>query len=275
MAQVLTPVASDMFTLPIDADLPSQRRPHTPPYTPHRHKIDLERRPSPAPSIHPTETCSPAKLQQQQGSTQAQDTVIVQELDDLEIAHLREVEIIYPSELEEHSEEGVAYNQADAGHASDSDVVESEAGIARKLARMHCDDNNADEAEMRRVRQMRRAAKRLSQRIYKRSHSTSMKSDSEVTDMDALDDHDLSRSARRLRRKVEEVQDVDMADSPPYADLSAGDDLPTARPAQSKRLRGASDGTADQHRSRSTHRPSSWSARQDEVDQDDEMHLSD
>lgn len=261
-----------MFACAGDLDLSTQTRPQTPPYTPHRSKIQVERTSSPAPSVHPAETSSPAKLQQHD-NTPVQDNVFVQELNEVEIALLRHVEYVYPAELEERSDEGRYDEDAEDGADSSSDVNGSDTGISRKLARMHCND---PEAEMQRLRQERRSSKRMSLRTYKRSHSTSIKSDLETIDNEALPDHDLSRSARRLRRKVEEQQADTIADalmSDDRSEQSVDEDSPSRRAEKRSKILLSSNPAFLSH-TPATSRSTPWQVRNREAEQDDEMRLS-
>lgn len=174
-----------------EASLSSHHGPATPPYTPAKNKRRLERSDSPASSIHPAETSSPAKklLKRANG-----DTIRVEELNDSDVGYLTDVELIYPEELEElDADSDYEHHEADA--------EDSDSGISGKFSKLHCDERK-EEAEMTKKRRERRLSRRTGSRIFKRSHSQSVKSESEVTDTDALDDQDVEASARRLRRKV-------------------------------------------------------------------------
>lgn len=169
-------------------------RPHTPPYTPHRNKGKrrLERSDSPASSIHPAETTSPAKKAAKRA---ALDNVRVEELADGDVGFLTDMDVVYPEELEE-----VPTSDGD-DELSSSDGEHSDSGIARRLSRLRCGDENA-EAVFEKGRRLRRMSKRMGSRIFKRSHSQSVKSDTDITDADAMDDQDVAASQRRLRRRV-------------------------------------------------------------------------
>lgn len=166
--------------------------PHTPPYTPHHSKRPLERNDSPASakSIHPTETSSPAKKAAKQ---QVEDGIWVEELTEGDAGYITDVDVVYPEELEEV--------ESDSEHDSDSADADSESGdeISSRLSRLECDDSPEAEFEKRRAEHRR---KRRDSRIFKRSHSQSVKSDTDVTDPEAMADHDVAASARRLRRRV-------------------------------------------------------------------------
>ncbi|KAK5124350.1 hypothetical protein LTR85_001567 [Meristemomyces frigidus] len=169
-------------------------RPRTPPYTPHRNKGKrrLERSDSPASSVHPAETTSPAKKAAKRAAV---DNVQVEELAEGDLGFLTDIDVVYPEELEE-----VPSSDGD-DELSSSDGEQSDTGIARRLSRLRCGDENA-EAEFEKGRRLRRMSKRMGSRIFKRSHSQSVKSDTDVTDPDAMDGQDVATSQRRLRRRV-------------------------------------------------------------------------
>lgn len=201
MAQIVDGRQSTFHFLP-DSRLQSRSRPQTPPYTPARGKLSLgsSRAASPASSIHPTETTSPPKkLASKLKTDDVLDTVRVEELTETEIAFMGQTELILPSGFEEY--EDIEREDIEHSDGSESDAAGSDAAMAHKLSQLYCEDASG-EAEMRRARRQRRLSKRAGYRIFKRSHSQSVKSDSEVTDTDARDDHDLSSKARRLRRRV-------------------------------------------------------------------------
>jgi len=174
-----------------EASLSSRNGPATPPYTPAKNKRRLERSDSPASSIHPAETSSPAKklLKRANG-----DTIRVEELNDSDMGYLTDMELVYPEELEE-----LDADTDDQHHEADAE--DSDSGISGRFSKLHCDERK-EEAEMAKKRRERRLSRRTSSRLFKRSHSQSVKSESDVTDTDALDDQDVEASARRLRRKV-------------------------------------------------------------------------
>lgn len=174
-----------------EASLPGNI-PHTPPYTPHRAKRRLERSDSPAStkSIHPAETSSPAKKAAKRFTT---DDVKVEELTEGDAGYMTDLDVVYPHELEEVESD----SSTDLG-GSEND--ESDSGITTGLSRLNCDDS--PEAEFEKKRRDKHLRKRTNSRVYKRSHSQSVKSDTETTDPDAMADHDLSASARRLRRRM-------------------------------------------------------------------------
>jgi hypothetical protein len=167
--------------------------PHTPPYTPHRSKRPLERNDSPASvkSIHPAETSSPAKKAARQ---QVEDGIRVEELTEGDAGYITDVDVVYPHELEEV--------ESDSERESDSSDEGSESGdeISSRLSRLGCDDS--PEAEFEKKRRAEHRRKRRDSRVFKRSHSQSVKSDADVTDPEAMADHNVAASARRLRRRV-------------------------------------------------------------------------
>ena len=170
----------------------SSNYPHTPPYTPHRTKRGLERSGSPASarSIQPAETSSPAK---KAARRYVSDDVKVEELTEGDAGYITDVDVVYPQELEE-----IESDSDDESASSRND--DSDGGITNRLSRLDCDDS--PEAEFERKRREKHLRKRMDARVFKRSHSQSVKSDTETTDPDAMADHDLSASARRLRRRV-------------------------------------------------------------------------
>ena len=172
--------------------------PHTPPYTPHRTKRPLERNDSPASarSIHPAETSSPAKRAPKRC---IKDDVTVEELTEGDAGYITDIDVVYPHELEEV--------ESDSGDDSDgSDGDESDNGITGRLSRLDCEDS--PEGQFEKKRREKHLRKRKDSRLFKRSHSQTVKSDTEAVDPYAMADHDLYGSARRLRRRVRGPLDV-------------------------------------------------------------------
>lgn len=167
--------------------------PHTPPHTPARGKRRFERAASPASSIHPVETTSPAKKSAKRSGMP--DTIRVEELTEGDFAYMTDMDLVYPYELEEVGD------KTDETDASETNDDRSDSAIAHSFSRLHCEDRPG-EAEMHNIRRERRRSRRFSSRVYKRSHSEGVGSDTETTDVDAMDDHDLTASARRLRRRT-------------------------------------------------------------------------
>lgn len=198
-------------------------RPHTPPYTPARAtKRRLERSDSPAStigSIHPAETRSPAKKAAKRAAT---DDIQVEELTEGDIGYLTDIDVVYPDELEEIS-------SSDSDEDRDAtDVSETEAThLTRKLSRLRCGDDQEVDFEQR--RRQRHIEKRGGSRMFKRTHSQSVKSETDVTDVDAMDDHDIGASQRRLRRRVRGPREAgiafeDLRSSPEASNASAATD---------------------------------------------------
>lgn len=181
--------------------------PATPPYTPAKpkHKRRLERSDSPASSIHPAETSSPAKKVLKRT---ASDSLIVVELPDGEPSSLLdididvEVEVMSPAELEEAEEYILDIESdidgADSALESDSD---SDSGISEQFSKLNCDEQQ-EEKEMTEARLQRRLSKRSSLRVYKRPHSQSANGDTNITDTDDEDERSGDASIRRLRRRM-------------------------------------------------------------------------
>lgn len=193
---------SSVFSLTAaDKERTTKSRPHTPPYTPNRSKIRLQRADSPAPSIHPTETVSPAKAVD--ARSEVPSTIIVQELAEGHPDYSTDVELVYPDELEEIDS---TFDMISDGSDSDDD---SDDMITNRMSQLQCEDK-AGEARMQRARKERRLSKRQARRVFKRRHSQSLKSDSEVSDTDAMDDQDFANSARRLRRRTKGPDDADL-----------------------------------------------------------------
>lgn len=181
-----------METLSSTPSLPGNE-PHTPPYTPHRNKRPVEVNDSPASArlIQPAETESPTK---KVATERINDEVLVEELTESDMGYIADVELVYPHELEEV--------ESDSEHEPDNGDNESESGddISSRLSRLDCDDS--PEAQFEKKRRAEHLRKRRDSRVFKRSHSQSVKSETDVTDPDAMDDHDVAASARRLRRRV-------------------------------------------------------------------------
>lgn len=164
---------------------------HTPPQTPNFSKQRFMREDSPASiqSIHPTETISPAKRPEQQ---HVEDGVQIEELTEADAGYIADVDVIYPEELEEPASE------SELNISSSND--DSDMNITHPFSRLECMDGA--EVEFEKKRRAKHVRKRTTSRVFKRSHSTSVKSDAEITDSDAMGDQDRASSARRLRRRT-------------------------------------------------------------------------
>lgn len=165
--------------------------PHTPPYTPAFSRQRFARAESPASihSIHPTETVSPSK---KAGQAPIDDGVKVEELTEADAGYIADLDVVYPEELEEPVSESEQY-MSSSNDDSDMD-------ISQPFSRLDCMDGAEAEFEM--MRRAKHVRKRADSRVFKRSHSTSVKSEMEMTDSDAMADQDRSSSARRLRRRT-------------------------------------------------------------------------
>ncbi|KAK0936535.1 hypothetical protein LTR48_007281 [Friedmanniomyces endolithicus] len=247
----------------------SGTRPHTPPYTPYRNKGKrtrlTPRSDSPASSIHPTETVSPPKKHPSKRQATEEDSVRVEELAESDPAYLSDdVSIVYPASLEEAS--GLSTANSEYGDdelsssASDMEAggeVASEAGgngITHRMSRLRC----ADEAEFEAGRMQRRLSKRMGSRVFKRSHSQSVKGPpegmvEEVMDLEGMGDQDLEASARRLRRRVRGPKDgvmVGFEDVGPrraldYGGVRAGEGMRLTPEQEGKSERKARRGEAE------------------------------
>lgn len=179
--------------------------PRTPPYTPHRAKRPFQRSDSPASisSVQPAETTSPAK---KAAKWTVPDNVKVEELVEGDAGYVTDIDVVEPAELEEKiSNDSEDESSEDDGHDSDT-------GISQRFQELGCHDD--EEAEFERKRREHHVRRRTSSRLFKRTHSQSIKSDSEVSDIEAMGDHDLSSSARRLRRRVRGPSGVEVFDVP-------------------------------------------------------------
>jgi hypothetical protein len=176
--------------------------PATPPYTPAKYKRPFERSDSPASSIHPTETSSPAKKVLKRT---ASDNVLVVELPDSDIGSFTTTDVVSPSELEE-AEDCLSEIHSDVvelvepTYESDSDS-DSDSGISTRFSRLGFEEQEEQE-EMAQKRRERRLSKRVSIRVFKRPHSQSANSASGATDTDDPNERSGDASARRLRRRV-------------------------------------------------------------------------
>ncbi|CAK4031751.1 Hypothetical predicted protein [Lecanosticta acicola] len=184
-------------------------RPHTPPYSPARTKKPakrrLERSDSPASnagSIHPADTDSPAK---KAAKRTVPDNITVEELAEGDVGYITDIDVVYPEELEEVSEDGSNDDRNTATDISDSEAT----GLTRKLSRLRCGDDQ--EVDFEHLRRRRHLEKRNGTRNFKRSHSQTVKSETEIADSDGLDDHDIESTRRRLRRRVRGPREVGVA----------------------------------------------------------------
>jgi len=100
-----------------------------------------------------------------------------------------ETEVIRPDHFEDASSERATEER-----------LEADTGIISKFSSLRCAGELNDEEEQR--ASYRKKKKRWSAGIFKRSHSQSVGSDTDIEDSEALDAHDVGSSARRLRRRV-------------------------------------------------------------------------
>jgi len=178
--------------LPEAKNMPG-RVPRTPPYTPLSTKRRFERSDSPASisSIHPAETTSPAK---KAAKRDVPSGVKVEELAEGDIGYITDVDDVFPEELEEATSD-------ESEEDTDAESVESDTGISERFEQLDFEDS--EEAEFEKKRREKHLRRRTNSRVFKRTHSQSIKSEAEVTDEDAMPDHDLTSSARRLKRRTQ------------------------------------------------------------------------
>ena len=100
-----------------------------------------------------------------------------------------ETEVVRPDHFEDASSERATEER-----------LEADTGIISKFSSLHCSGELNDEEEQR--ASYRKKKKRWSAGIFKRRHSQSVGSDTDIEDSEALDAHDVGSSARRLRRRV-------------------------------------------------------------------------
>ena len=189
--------AKSSFTFTSQTSLSTHTSPATPPYTPAKYKRSLEVSNSPASSIHPTETISPAKKALKRT---ASDGVLVVELRDNDFESVVGADAISPAELEE-AEDYLSESQSEVDDSDDDSGPESDSGISDRFSKLNCAEQE-EELEMTQKRLQRRLSKRTSLRVFKRLHSQTTNSDNGDSDTDDLNDHSGSASARRLRRRM-------------------------------------------------------------------------
>jgi hypothetical protein len=100
-----------------------------------------------------------------------------------------ESEILHPDMVEEVNSE----------HAAE-ERLEADTHISGTFAKLNCGPDSESESEQ--SRRYRKKKKRWSAGVFKRTHSQSVGSDSDIEDAEAMDAHDVGSSARRLRRRV-------------------------------------------------------------------------
>ena len=196
----------------------AHKPPATPPYTPAKFKRPFERSDSPALSIHPTETSSPAKKVLKRTPS---DNVLVVELPDGEIESFADADVVSPSELEEAEDylSDTRSELVDPTHEARSEIVEpayetdsdsdseydsdidSDSGISDRFSKLNCEEQD-EQSELTQKRLERRLSKRVSIRVFKRPHSQSANGDNGATDTDDEDERNGNESVRRLRRRM-------------------------------------------------------------------------
>lgn len=118
---------------------------------------------------------------------------------DLEVEEVEEDDMIYYSDSEVKRPD--QFEDARSDKATES-KVEDDTGIVHKFKRLQCDEPSDPEEEEEQLRRYRMKKKRWSAGHYKRSHSQSVGSDSDIEDPDAMDAHDVGATARRMRRRT-------------------------------------------------------------------------
>lgn len=199
--------------------LSGHETPATPPYTPAKHhKRRFERSDSPASSIHPAETSSPAKKILKRT---ASDGIVVIELPDSDLGLFEDAETVSPAELEE-VEDYLSVGQ------DDSEDSDSDSGISSRFERLDCNERE-EEIEMTKKRKDRRLSKRTGSRLFKRAHSQTAVSDTEVTDPDGSNDRSGDTNFRRLRRRVEGPVEGSVGSEGWISSPEPGDSLASAK----------------------------------------------
>lgn len=190
------------------ADFPSENslsgRPHTPPYTPSRLEVNrskrtrLDRSHSPASlagSVHPAETTSPANTPAKKRI--ATDDIKVEEISEHDVGYMGDVDVIHPYDTESADSND---HDSDAEQDTATDMSDTEAtNLTKRLSGMRFGDARDRVLETKRQRRQR---ERRGIPTSKRTHSTSVRGEPEALDPEAMDDHDLECSKRRLRRRT-------------------------------------------------------------------------
>jgi hypothetical protein len=185
------------FTCTSQLKLSAHNSPATPPYTPAKAKRPFDKSDSPASSIHPTETSSPAKKVLKRT---ASDGVLVVELPDNDSGSLVGVSAVSPAELEE-AEDYLSESQSELDDSEHDSEPESDSGISERFSKLNCDEQE-EELEMTQKRLQRKLGKRTSLRMFKRLHSQTTNSDNEDADADERNDRSGGASIRSVRRRM-------------------------------------------------------------------------
>lgn len=114
----------------------------------------------------------------------------VEEMTEDDIGYGSDTEVVFPDGVEEAT-----------GTKETRDRNGDDAGISGKFEEMNCEDESIGAGEDQRHRFERRK-KRWSGRLFKRTHSQSIGSDTDDADLDGLGSYEAGSSARRLRRKL-------------------------------------------------------------------------
>jgi hypothetical protein len=189
--------AKSSFTFTSKMSLSTLNSPATPPYTPAKYKRPFDTSNSPASSIHPTETSSPAKKVLKRT---ASDGVLVVELPDNDLGSLVGVGAVSPAELEE-AEDYLSESQSEIDDSGEDSEPESDSGISDRFSKLNCDEQE-EASRMTQNRLQRRLSKRTSLRMFKRPYSQTINSDNEDADTDERNDRSGAASARSVRRRM-------------------------------------------------------------------------
>lgn len=199
--------------------------------------------------IRPNETSSPAPRKKATKRHQiVEGTVKVEELTDTDAGYIADIEVVYPHELEEaedsclSGEEGFVkgYGSVAQVEEDDDDSDDAPSSVAEQFSRLGCADTDDAEAEFEKKRREKHIRRRAESRVFKRPHSLIINPDVEVADSEAMADHDLPMSARRLRRRVE-GPDEDVSDVP----MSPADSAMVSPAAEKKGQMHRSDGIVE------------------------------
>ncbi|EON63758.1 hypothetical protein W97_02986 [Coniosporium apollinis CBS 100218] len=101
-----------------------------------------------------------------------------------------DIEVVWPDNYEEAT-----------SSKADEDDMGVPTGIVRGIEQLRC-DGDSDGAEERQRRWDRRRMRWSARPYNKRSHAESVEGASDPDDLEAIDDHDVGMSARRLRRRT-------------------------------------------------------------------------
>ncbi|KAF1984475.1 hypothetical protein K402DRAFT_302879, partial [Aulographum hederae CBS 113979] len=112
----------------------------------------------------------------------------LEEVSGSETGYDSDTEIVRPDQFEDaDSDEGISGRR------------ERDSAFLNGFEKLNCEADSDEEEQLRRYRSRK---KRWSAGLFKRSHSQSVGSDSDIDDSEELGAHDVGSSARRLRRRV-------------------------------------------------------------------------